>query len=50
MLDILIVEDEAPIREWSIYTISNINEKFKVSGSAQNGKEAYEIWKNKNKS
>lgn len=47
MLDILIVEDEAPIREWLVYTISNINEKFKVSDSAQNGKEAYEIWKNK---
>ncbi len=47
MLDILIVEDEAPIREWLVYTIDNIDEKYKVSYSAQNGKEAYDIWKEK---
>lgn len=43
MLDILVVEDEAPIRDWIIYTISNISDKFNVVASAQNGKEAYEL-------
>ncbi len=43
MLDILVVEDEAPIRDWIAYTISNICEDFKVVASASNGKEAYEL-------
>lgn len=43
MLDILVVEDEAPIRDWIVYTISNISDKFNVVASAQNGKEAYEL-------
>ncbi|EPZ62345.1 response regulator [[Clostridium] sordellii ATCC 9714] len=30
MLDILVVEDEAPIRDWIVYTISNISDKFNV--------------------
>ncbi|MGX4599452.1 response regulator transcription factor [Faecalimicrobium sp. JNUCC 81] len=43
MLDILVVEDEAPIRDWVVYTISNISSNFKVLKSACNGKEAYEL-------
>lgn len=43
MLDILVVEDEAPIREWVAYTISNISQEFNVVASACNGKEAYEL-------
>ncbi len=43
MLDILVVEDEAPIRDWIAYTISNISKDFNVIASAQNGKEAYEL-------
>ncbi|SCH83331.1 response regulator transcription factor [Romboutsia sp. 1001713B170207_170306_H8] len=43
MLNILVVEDEAPIRDWIAYTVDNISEKFKVLASASNGKEAYEL-------
>jgi YesN/AraC family two-component response regulator len=43
MLDILVVEDEAPIRDWIVYTISNISKDFNVLASAANGKEAYEL-------
>lgn len=43
MLNILVVEDEAPIREWIVYTISSISEEFKVVGSAKNGMEGYEL-------
>ncbi|WP_042273292.1 response regulator transcription factor [[Clostridium] dakarense] len=43
MLDILVVEDEAPIRDWVVYTISNISNNFNVLKSACNGKEAYEL-------
>lgn len=43
MLNILVVEDEAPIRDWIGYTIKNISEDFNVMGSANNGKEAYDI-------
>lgn len=43
MLNVLIVEDEAPIREWIGYTIKNISEEFNVIGSVNNGKEAYEL-------
>lgn len=43
MLNILVVEDEAPIREWIVYTISNISKDFNVLASASNGKEAYEL-------
>jgi YesN/AraC family two-component response regulator len=43
MLNILVVEDEAPIRDWIVYTISNISKDFKVLASASNGKEAYEL-------
>ena len=48
MLDILIVEDEAPIRDWIAYTISNISEEFNVLATASNGKEAYELALNLN--
>ena len=41
MLDILVVEDEKPIRDWIVYTISNISKDFNVLSSATNGKEAY---------
>lgn len=43
MLNILVVEDEAPIRDWVAYTVDNISEDFKVLASASNGKEAYEL-------
>lgn len=40
---ILVVEDEAPIREWINYTIRNISEDFQLIGSVKNGKEAYDL-------
>lgn len=43
MLDIIVVEDEAPIRDWIAYTISNISNEFNILASASNGKEAYEL-------
>ena len=43
MLDILVVEDEKPIRDWIVYTISNISKDFNVLSSASNGKEAYDL-------
>ena len=43
MLDILVVEDEKPIRDWIVYTISNISKDFNVLSSATNGKEAYDL-------
>jgi two-component system, response regulator YesN len=43
MLNILVVEDEAPIREWIGYTIKNISDEFNVIGSVNNGKEAYDL-------
>ena len=48
MLDIIVVEDEAPIRDWIAYTISNISEEFNVLATASNGKEAYELALNLN--
>ena len=43
MLDILVVEDEKTIRDWIVYTISNISKDFNVLSSATNGKEAYDL-------
>ena len=43
MLDILVVEDEKPIRDWIVYTISNISTDFNIVSSASNGKEAYDL-------
>ncbi|MBU3108017.1 response regulator transcription factor [Clostridium gasigenes] len=43
MLNILVIEDEAPIREWIVYTISNLSKDFNVVASASNGKEGYEL-------
>ncbi len=42
-MKILVVEDEAPIREWLIYTIKNVSEDFELIGSANNGREAYDL-------
>ena len=42
-MKILVVEDEAPIREWISYTIKNISKDFELIGSSKNGKEAYEL-------
>ncbi|MDU5107192.1 response regulator [Clostridium sp.] len=42
-MNILVVEDEAPIREWLSYTIKNVSEEFKLIGSANNGREAYDL-------
>lgn len=46
MLNILVVEDEAPIRDWIVYNISKISDDYKVLGSANNGKEGLELAKN----
>ena len=43
MLDILVVEDEAPIREWIEYTIVNSSSEFNVVGTSINGKDGYEL-------
>ncbi|GAA0715426.1 response regulator [Paraclostridium ghonii] len=43
MLDIIVVEDEGPIRDWIAYTISKISNEFNVLASVTNGKEAYEL-------
>ncbi|MGH4126031.1 MAG: response regulator transcription factor [Clostridium sp.] len=40
MLNILVIEDEAPIREWIVYTISNLSKNYNVV-AASNGKEGY---------
>lgn len=40
---ILVVEDEAPIRDWISYTIKNISEDFDLIGSVKNGREAYDL-------
>ncbi|MBE6054353.1 MAG: response regulator [Clostridium sartagoforme] len=42
-MKILVVEDEAPIREWISYTIKNISEDFQLIGSVKNGREAYDL-------
>ncbi len=44
-MDILIVDDETPIREWIQFCIEHAgDERFTVAGSARNGKEAYEMF------
>ena len=43
MINILVVEDEAPIREWVVYTIKNSSPEFNVIGNVSNGKDALEI-------
>ncbi len=43
MLSILVVDDEAPVREWIVYCINNLGEKFNVVGTAKSGKEAYDM-------
>lgn len=40
---ILVVEDEAPIRDWISYTIKNVSEDFDLIGSVKNGREAYDL-------
>lgn len=47
MLNILVVEDEAPIREWIVYTVSNSSSEFNVIGNVNNGKDALEIIRDK---
>lgn len=47
MLNILVVEDEAPIREWIVYTINNGSDNFNIVGNVNNGKVALEIIKDK---
>jgi len=42
-MKVLIVEDEAPIRDWISYTVKNISEDFELIGSASNGREAYNL-------
>ena len=43
MLSILVVEDEAPIRDWVAYTVNNICNDFRVVATASNGKEGYKL-------
>ena len=45
MLSVLVVEDEAPIRDWVAYTVNNICNDFKVVATASNGKEGYKLAK-----
>ena len=40
MIRVLIVDDEAPIREWVEYCILREKEKFSVAGLASSGEEA----------
>lgn len=46
MLRVLIVDDEAPIRQWLEYCINQIDE-FTVIGSAGNGRQGLELFKKK---
>lgn len=47
-MDILIVDDETPIREWIQFCIGHADdERFTVIGSARNGKEAYDLFREK---
>ncbi len=39
MLKILIVDDEAPVREWLIYCLKSYKDKFEIVGVVNNGKE-----------
>ena len=44
MITILVVDDEAPIRDWIVYSIEREKgSDFQVVASARNGKEAYEL-------
>lgn len=43
MLSILVVDDEAPVREWIVYCIKNLGQEFNVVGTAKSGKEAYNM-------
>lgn len=43
MMKILVVDDEAPIRDWIVYSIEREAKNFLVVGSAKSGKEAYEM-------
>lgn len=45
MLNIIVVEDEAPMRDWIVYNISKISDDYKVLSSANNGKEGFELIK-----
>lgn len=45
MIRVLIVDDEAPIREWVEYCILREKEKFSVAGLASSGEEALELIK-----
>lgn len=47
MLNILVVEDEAPIRDWIVYTIENASSEFNVVANVNNGREALQIIKDK---
>ena len=44
-MNILVIEDEAPIRDWIIYNVSKLSDDYKVVGSASNGKEGLELAK-----
>lgn len=43
IIDILVVDDESPIRDWIVYTIERAGPQFNIVGSSKSGKEAYEM-------
>lgn len=43
MLSILVVDDEAPIRDWIVYCIERMGDNFHVTGTAKSGNEAYQL-------
>lgn len=48
MLSVLIVDDEAPIRDWVEYCLKRQPERFSIVGLAKTGEEACEMAKEKN--
>lgn len=42
-MKILVVDDEAPIRDWIVYSIEREGDPFHVVGAAKSGQEAYDM-------
>lgn len=43
MLNIIVVDDEVPIREWIVYSLNKLKKPFNIVGVAASGQEAYEL-------
>ena len=43
MLNILVADDEAPIREWLVFSLEKFPEKYRVTGAARSGAHALEL-------